>query len=357
VERCIKPIGGEFWFENSIIDDNIANLNSTESLLLNGGQSAIEYILRDIAIERHNYVLMPSYLCPTILYKFKKKNINVLFYKINEDLSIDISSIKELITNFDVKALFFIDYFGFYPDEQTLNYFKQLKERGVILIEDAVQMLWFDKSPKFIGDYVFNSYRKFFPCDGSMVLHNSDKVKYESIEDTYDTLIFEARTKKTQYIKNNIGKEDEFLIKFLEAEQLYYEREDIKSIGERSKTFLQHINYQKIRKQRIDNFLYLYEKLKNNQKVRILFTPQKIEDNTPLAFPVLINNRDFVRQELRKYNIYCPVHWDIKKEKWAGQFPKSLNVSEKILSLPIDWRYSKNDMQYLLDKFECLLNE
>ena len=358
MERSIKPIGGEFWFENDILDENIVNLTEQNLLLLDGGQSALEYILRDIDANGHEYILMPSYLCPTILYKFKEKNIKILFYEINEDLSVDIGSVKELIAQFNVRALFFIDYFGFYHNEQTLNYFKQLKESGIILIEDAVQMLWFGKLSKFIGDYVFNSYRKFFPCDGSMVLNNFDnKVEYKPIEDSYNKLILEARTEKTEYIKNAVGKEEKFLKKFTEAEEWYYKREDINSIYKRSKDFLQHINYQKVIKQRIENYIYLYEKLKGNQQVRILFAPQKIDDNIPLVFPVLINNRDFVRNELRQYNIYCPVHWDITEEKWAEQFPKSLNTSKRILSLPIDWRYSKKDMQYLLDKFECVLND
>ncbi|MDF2877903.1 MAG: hypothetical protein K0S30_999 [Clostridia bacterium] len=352
----IKPIGGEFWFEDDILNDYINNFNETNTILLYGGQSAIEFILQDIELKEDEWILLPSYLCPTILYKFKNKNVNTLFYEINEDLSINIKSISKLIRKFNVQALFFIDYFGFYHNKQTLDYLKRLKDKGILLIEDAVQMLWFSRKSRFIGDYIFNSYRKFFPSDGSIVLLSEKQhLEYKIIEDNYNNLILEARVKKTQYVKNHTGKEEDFLNKFVEADEWYYKREDINGIDERSKEFLSHVDYEKIKEQRIENYNYLYDRLIENNKVKILFDKEKIEDNVPLAFPVLINHRDVVRKELRVFNIYCPVHWDITREEWSENFPKSIKISKSILSIPIDWRYSKKDMDYLIYKFNGIL--
>lgn len=347
MERCIKPIGGEFWFDDGILNNDVNNFNNIDFMLLNGGQSSIEFILQDIDLKEHEYILMPSYLCPTILYKFAKKNINVVFYEIEEDLSINIKSVKELMERFNVKALFFIDYFGFYHNEETLNYFKILKENGIILIEDAVQMLWFNKLNKFIGNYVFNSYRKFFPSDGSLVLcHKS--LKLNILEDDYYNLMYEARIKKTEYIKNNVGKEDDFLNKFSEAQEWYYKRDTINAMDTQSKEFLRHVNYSLVKEQMLNNYIYLYNKLKEFNNVKILFNKDRIEDNVPLAMPILISNRDFVRKELRKYNIYCAVHWDITKESFVEKFPKSIEVSKSILSIPIDWRYNEKDLDCFL---------
>jgi hypothetical protein len=354
MERYIKPIGGEFWFEEGILSEDTINLNSEDVLLLNGGQSAILFILQDIHIKEDEYVLLPSYLCPTILYRFK--NIKTLFYEINEDLSINIESINELVKQFSVKALFFINYFGFYHNNEVLGKLKQLKKKGIILIEDAVQMLWFNKLTKFIGNYVFNSYRKFFPADGSVVL--LDSKSHSSLtpnEDNYCKLIFEARIKKTQYIKNHTGNENDFLDKFTEADEWYYKREMINVIDQRSKEFLSHVNYEKVKEQRIENYIYLYDKLIGNSKIKLLFSKENIEDNIPLSIPMLINHRDFIRRELRNYKIYCPVHWDISKEIWSEKFPSSLTISKSILSAPIDWRYEKKHMDYFLEKFNRIL--
>ena len=126
----MKPFGGEFWYDNSIMNDEVDNLSDSEALLLNGGQTAIEFIIQDINFDNNEYVLMPSYLCPEILHKFKEKNIGIIFYEINKDLSINIESIQALIENYNIRALFFINYFGFYHNDITLMYLKKLKFDG-----------------------------------------------------------------------------------------------------------------------------------------------------------------------------------------------------------------------------------
>lgn len=354
--RHIKPIGGEFWYDNNILDEGCNNFNETKAVYLDGGQSAIEFVLSKINLKNNEYILMPSYLCPTILYKFTKNNINVLFYEINFNLSIDIKSIEILIKKYNVKAVFFINYFGFYHNDKSITYLKMLKEDGIILVEDAVQMLWFNKLSKFIGDYIFNSYRKFFPYDGSIVLCNEFE-KYNTLQDKYYDLIAEARIKKTDYIKKNIGNEEGFLTKFSEAEKHYLEQDKINGMGVKSKRMLNNIDFKWVKEQRLKNFNYLYNNLMKFENVKFIFSHEQIENNVPLALPVIIDNRDFVRRELRKYNIYCPVHWDITNENWAVNFHKSVKLSKTILSIPIDWRYNKKDIDYFIDRFSKVLSE
>lgn len=352
----MKPFGGEFWYDNSIMNDEVDNLSDSEALLLNGGQTAIEFIIQDINFDNNEYVLMPSYLCPEILHKFKEKNIGIIFYEINKDLSINIESIQALIENYNIRALFFINYFGFYHNDITLMYLKKLKFDGLILIEDSVQMLWFKNLDKFIGNYVFNSYRKFFPTDGSMVLCEKH-IRFDELNDEYKKLIYMARKLKTDYICGRIGNEEKFLTQFAKAEALYYKRTTINGIDEESKAFLSHVDCLSVRKKRINNYNYLFDKLSKFEEATLLFKKELVEDNTPLVLPITINKRDLIRKKLKKYNIFCPVHWDITKESWAVNFTDSLELSRSILSIPIDWRYSKEDMDYFLDKFKNVLIE
>ncbi|WP_434304817.1 DegT/DnrJ/EryC1/StrS family aminotransferase [Clostridium botulinum] len=145
MEGHIKPIGGEFWFQSSVLDSNQDNFKGLNAVFLSGGQDALRFIIEDISFENDEYILMPSYLCPTILHNFKRKNINFIFYEIDEELSINLKDIENKINNYKVKAVFFIDYFGFYHNDNTIDFLKKLQRKGVILIEDAVQMLWFSK--------------------------------------------------------------------------------------------------------------------------------------------------------------------------------------------------------------------
>lgn len=354
MEGYIKPIGGEFWFDNMLFDITKKNFEKLSAVFLSGGQSAIKFIIEDIDFKEDEYVLMPSYLCPTILNNFKKQNIKIIFYEINEDLSINLKDIENKVNDYKVRAIFFIDYFGFYHCDKTIEFLKLIQQTGMILIEDAVQMLWFSKMKKFIGNYVFNSYRKFLPIDGSIVL--CDKfMKFNSFQDNYDKLMNEARLKKTEYVKCNIGNEKEFLNLFIEADEAYYERKCVNGISNESKELLNKVNYELIKQLRIDNYNYLYDKLKNLSNIKIIFNKELIYDNTPLAFPILIDKRDVIRKDLRKSSIYCPVHWDVRNERWIKEYHKSLYIANNILTIPIDNRYNIEDMNRVLGEIIKLI--
>lgn len=343
--RHLKAIGGEQWFNLELFNNKLDNFNNTEGVFLSGGQSAIQFILEDIEIESDEYILMPSYLCPSILYNFNRLNIKYKFYKINKDLSIDLDDIKEKIKTLKIKAVFFINYFGFYHNENTLSYFKELKKQNIKIIEDSVQMLWFDKK-SFIGDYVFNSYRKFLPIDGSLVLCNKVK-KFKFIKDSYYKKVNLARAKKTIFQNFNIGNEEEFLNLYHKAEEEYYKRDCVIGMNNKSKELLSKIDYKYIFNKRKENYFYLYDRLTRNKEINIIYDKKSISDNSALGLPILIDNRDEMRIKLRKFNIYCPVHWNIKKQKIIENYRDSVYLSENILMLPIDQRYEINDMEKL----------
>jgi dTDP-4-amino-4,6-dideoxygalactose transaminase len=107
----------------------------------------------------------------------------------------------------------------------------------------------------------------------------------------------------------------------------------------------------------LENFKYLYNKIIQIESIKPIFSYDNIENEIPLAFPIVVNNRDFIRLELMKYNIFCPVHWIIKNEDWSQNFPDSLELSKKILSIPIDWRYKKQDIDYFIYSLNEILGK
>jgi len=64
----------------------------------------------------------------------------------------------------------------------------------------------------------------------------------------------------------------------------------------------------------------------------------------PLGVGLLFESqeaRDRVREALREAGVYCPVHWPI--ERPASERVRDL--SERLLTIPTDWRYSAADME------------
>lgn len=354
MEGYIKPIGGEQWFDINLFDNKLDNFKHLKGVLLSGGQGSIQFILEDIDINHDEYILVPAYLCPSILHNFKRLNIKYKFYKVNKDLSIDLNDIEEKISKFKIKAVFLINYFGFYHHKQTIDYLKQLQKQDIIIIEDAVQMLWFSKKEQFFGDYIFNSYRKFLPIDGSIILCNKNK-RYNFKKDSYSENINLARIKKTAFQKFSVGNEKEFLSLYEKAEEEYYKRQNIIGMDGEAKKMLSKVDYKFIFDKRKENYCYLYDNLIENNKIQIIYNKKLIEDNSVLGLPVLIENRDEIRKKLRKFNIYCPVHWDILNEGWSGEYINSRYISRKILTIPIDQRYETNDMKRLVDVIQNFL--
>lgn len=347
------PIGGEFWFDLKLFNKEPQTLDN--SIKLSGGQCSINYILEDINPSVDEVILLPAYLCPSILHWFGKKDIKFAFYKIKKDLSIDLDDLELCLTKYKTKAVFFINYFGFYNSDEVLNFLRQLKQKGIILIEDAVQMFWTKSNDRFIGTYVFNSLRKFLPVDGSFLICGKEKDYRIGEMDSYSKLSYKARMLKTLYQHFGVGDEKEFLECFELADEAYYKRETIEPLDKKSEDLIKKIDVNFIGSRRIANYEYLYNKL-INAGIKPMFNHESGSETIPLGLPILISNRDTVRRELRKREIYCPVHWDVRKEDWVTGFEDSYYVSDRILTLPIDQRYEFEDMDRLFNELIACLS-
>jgi dTDP-4-amino-4,6-dideoxygalactose transaminase len=344
--KVTKPIGGEQWFDINLFKNEINNFENADYTFSSGGQSSINFIVRQLKLKDDEVMLLPSYLCPTIVWNLERNKVNFHFYKIRGDLSIDIGDLDEKIGKYNARAVFFIDYFGFYHDSKTRGFLISLKERGIAVIEDAVQMLWFSRQD-FIGDFVFNSYRKFLPIDGSIVLSEAAG-KFESVLDEYYEYMNTARLKITAYVKYGLGNIEDFVELYSKADEVYGKSTAINGMTEISRYLLNKVDVESIGEVRRRNFCYLHDKLADQDNIKPLFSKGMLGINIPIGFPVMIRNRDNVKSALRQKAIYCPAHWPILDEPWVRDFSESIWLAENILTLPIDQRYEECDMDRLI---------
>ncbi|MGB4590044.1 MAG: DegT/DnrJ/EryC1/StrS aminotransferase family protein [Clostridiaceae bacterium] len=342
----LKPIGGEPWFDTNLFCHDLNNLEQVQGTFLSGGQSSLNFIVMNLHMKEDEMILLPSFLCPTIVQNLERHHVKYDFYAINLDLSINRSDLQDKIANNKVKAVFFIDYFGFYHQSETLEYLKSLQEKNIILIEDAAQMLWLDKK-EFIGDFTFNSYRKFLPIDGSIVL--SDKTEsYKGKADEYYALMNEGRMKITAYVKYGLGKVEDFVELFSKADEVYGKTTEINGMMQISRQLLNELDIDYIGKIRRRNYGYLFDRLCEVEHISPLFDKNLLGDQIPIGLPVLIKDRNRVRKELRTKAIYCPAHWPLLKERWIHDYKDSITLAENLMTLPIDVRYDLKDLDRLI---------
>lgn len=338
----IKEIGGEFYKnsklnlkKNGIFD----LLNGYNYQLFESGREAFE-IINKVSNKK---ILFPSYACDSMFQFLNKENL--VFYNVDSSFNIDIKDIERKV-NKDVGILIFINYFGKLQGREVFDYFKQLKQKGIIIVEDTTHSFFTEVCA--IGDYCVASLRKWFCIPNGGILYS--KNSFSAIEINENNFFNTERKKafilKEKYLlKNNIRKE-KFLKIFNKTEEFLDENKKINTISKDSLEILKKIDVENLIKKRKKNYNYLYKKIIKISEIKIYKINTKIE--TPLFLVIKLKNnieRDNLHNFLIKNKIYCPIHWPLI-EKLNESFEVK-DFIKNIISIPIDQRYSKGDMNYI----------
>ena len=100
--------------------------------------------------------------------------------------------------------------------------------------------------------------------------------------------------------------------------------------------FMTFIDYSAISRRRIENFQVLAEYFPD-----IALYPELPSDVVPMAFPIRLRNRDFIRQCLFEKNIFPPIHWALR-DIVPNTFQASHRLASDMMTLPCDQRYGRD---------------
>ena len=311
-----------------------------------GGYFSLLSIIHDLDLAKNSYVLLPSYLCPSILKPFQDRCIKYVFYRIDANLSPDFKHIEELL-NKDVKAVLFIDYMGKSQIENVLPLHSLLSKNGVKIIQDCVQTINIEED-KIYGDYAFNSFRKTTPFEGSIII--SKKNMHICFEKNlpYKFIFYKRMGQILRYfhIHFNIFKPT-FFLRFLEKAEELYQASVIYKFPRMNKYLIEKIDFKQLIKKHEVNYNILMEMLKP-------FVPRTLQCSNfePFAFFMVVNKRNSIRKFLHENGIFCPVHWAIPNEINKATFRESHDISAKALTIPLaDINESNiNDLKLSLEK-------
>ena len=117
----------------------------------------------------------------------------------------------------------------------------------------------------------------------------------------------------------------------------------IKKMSRLTQKLMTSIPYEEIAKKRINNFYYLHSVLKNVNQINI----SEIVGQVPMTYPLLLED-DNLRGELIRKKIYTPHYWPNVLD-WAPNKSLEYKLSKKMVFLPIDQRYTKKDMNRILE--------
>ena len=321
--------------------------------MYSNGRSAYYAILRHIVAEAgdSSRVLLPSYLCHTMLEPVRAAGLEAEFYRVQEDLSIDTDDLGRLVRT-GPSVIVICDYFGFHGSRRVLDDPDLPVTDDHFVLYDATHSA-LDPQPWKTAfrkpDVCVMSLRKMLPLvDGAFAIWLSPRSVSapESATSLSESasLRSQAMLFKASYLLHGQGDKNVYLSMYRRSESLIGEEyQQTRGMSVLSGSMFKHVDFIKARTRRRENYLRLLEALGNVEGVRPLF-PVLPDDVYPLGFPVVADCRDELRTYLAQNSIYCPVHWVLPDDIPADEFPESHGLSQRILTIPCDQRYAASDM-------------
>jgi hypothetical protein len=339
-------IGGEFQIAvTDILNAENRHLEGPEVYAYSSGRAALYQILKYLKQEKGVVsVLLPDYLCNSILVPVQKLGLEHSFYPIDEHLELQKNSFAELYKK--GSAVLLINYFGLQELGTQINAIRGI-DKNAIIIEDDVQAYYEFKKPLGEVDFKFTSLRKTFAVpDGGLVKtkHNLKKVESPNMFGQYKAAAALLKSMREGNFNDNI-----YLEMFEKGESLIDDELEcgMSLIAEK---LYSYVDEERVKVRRLNNATYLLERL-NELGLKPLLP--LTEDHVPLFVPVVLKNRDTVRKAMFKQDIFCPVHWPLD----GMNVKRGELMSKTELSLIIDQRYGRNDMDNIIAVLKENLNE
>lgn len=342
-------VGGEFYTDTRWQMDRTA-IATDGMIFLNGGKACLIAISEYLLEHGISKILLPSYLCPTIVNTLEGCGLTCDYYPVRADLSIDLDELARKAAHH--RAVYFINYFGFRHSAVVREYLAGLREQGVMVVEDNAQAGFVEKS---IGDFVFNSMRKLVPYDGGYLVTPYDVTPYVKKHHGFPNRRLPSirlyRKRLGDYLFG--GTEDRGELEGLyERAEHYYETDPVVEGDAQERWQIEHLDWQGIRQVRRENYRYMLGLITEVPGVTPIF-PSLQEDNMPMGLPVYVSGvpRDWLFDELGNAGIGLTVHWeDLLHDPRLNGDAVAGDMASRMLTLVIDQRIRHKQMDYLVEK-------
>ncbi len=327
---------------------------------VNNGRTATVYALRGgMNLTADDVILLPDYLCVSILNALETTPAQFRYYRVRKDLSIDLD---DLCAKMDerVKVIYLIHYFGIPHSEQTRLTLLHLKEKyGVKIIEDLTQTLY-TRCPGRIGygDFLVASTRKWLPgTDGGLAaIRAGIPFRPQALGSAYDEAVFRQlliSVCRTYYNAHPEADITDYLQLEKEANAARYLDFTPREMTQLSQNILFNYDHAASMRARRENYQTLYDALRQIDGVSLLAKP--LDDNggfIPFGFPILVEDRDRVYRYLADHGVIGEIQWILPTQYYTPGEDAQL-LSDHNIMLQCDQRYGTDEMLRMAD---CLKN-
>ncbi len=309
-------------------------------LWTDSGRSALYLAAREHAARRGTMrAHVPAFSCSSVTEALVSAGYDVVYY--DRPPGMMQGQLPDLARD---ELLIVIHYFGLENPDYPILAERALKT-GVRIVEDCVQAS-INRRWCLKGDFAITSLRKFLSVPDGACLLSSLPVRADLLQSDEG---FVSRRTAAKVLRASTDDAQRYL-------RLIEESEESLSAGSprrpstMSALLMSNQDVDAISARRRENWRRLERGLApliDNRKIKQVLTNLR-EEEVPLGFPIALLNgeRDRVRAELRHSGVFCPVHWPLPHLP-EGAAPLARNLSQNILTLPLDQRYDPPAMDAL----------
>lgn len=311
-----KAIGGYFSLE---LPYNEYGEYHRDAIRLNSGRYCLEYVLR---VKKYTKVYLPYYMCDAVLQPINKLGLDYQFYHIDKYFHI-----AEVLHPKKDEVILYCNYFGLMDE-----YVKIVTDRyAPNIIIDNTQAFFSQPLPEID---TFYTCRKFFGvADGAYLYTN--KVADFDIPQDYSS-------SRMLFLLDRLDKSAE------EAFSDYHKSEDtldydkIKKMSKITQFIMSSICYKSVADRRISNYIYLHDNLGSSNMLSVDLERK----NVPMVYPFLSDDIN-LRKKLIDNKVYVASYWP-NVQSWCNAESLENTLSQLLLPLPIDQRYSIDEMNFIV---------
>jgi dTDP-4-amino-4,6-dideoxygalactose transaminase len=339
-----------------------------EHFFTGSARGGIELCIDLLGFQETDSVLLPAFVAEGVISPFKKKNINILFYKCHKDLMVDLDDLNSLIeSNPSVKAMLAIHYFGF---PQPISRISSLCQKNkIILFEDCAQALFSkDKNGNPLGrtgDISFYSLPKSLPVpDGALFVVNNPNIQINLCHSKYykrsllhffsiQSHIFFLIMKHIELRMNysTIYRAFNLITKIFYG--FYYQslrrmRKPTRMSG-LSKKIANWIDFSDLIQKKATNSTYLYKHI--DTSINTLLFPDYHSNFILTGVPLISDTRDQIVKQLKKKGIECLRYiksWNFIPADQSERYKNETEFFNRHFLIPVNENISPNDMKHII---------
>ncbi len=311
--------------------------------LFRSGRDALKAFARLAGRAR---VLLPALCCESMILPFLQNGYETGFYRLRADYSADADDVIAKLRDGDV--LLYMRYFGVTPFSDA--FLQELRESGrdLLFLEDRTHDILVPRAGGFQPDATAASLRKWAALPEGGMLETGLGVVPAPTDTRYGDLRLWAMEKKSVYLETgDEALRTAYMQALREADSLLDEGAAPAAMHPKFREIVQSLDPAKILDARRRNLKRLREALTPLFEDGTLRLMTDAPEKSGLYLPVLVKNRDTVQRELIARKLFCPAAIWPEPPEAAGVCPVSHAVTESMLSLLCDQRYSEADMDYL----------